>query len=171
MKRYILVFAILFGASAAHSQSANAEMPMSKKFTETAKRLTQEEFSRISAAKFKNPRDYSMGINLYQDGDVLVAYSENQLKPNETYSFEEKLNFYKSSEKRRGSSVKLAGHEYMTVHGRKVLIVNYDVNGDEFYTFFSDVYDNNKYIMGHLQFVPADHKRAKQTLTALFSEK
>ncbi|MCK7559368.1 hypothetical protein MKQ70_32135 [Chitinophaga sedimenti] len=168
MKKLMILIAAIICSVATQAQSFK-ESPLSPQWTSVAKKLSKEEFNKISVAKFKNPREYAAGSNLYQDGNSLVMYVENEQKANESVNFEEKLQFYRTMEKKPNSTLKLIGHEIQKIDGKQVLVVNYEFRGDHYYTFISEVYGGNKYLFGHIQYLPKDSAGGKATLSHLFT--
>lgn len=171
MKKIAFVVIASLYCLSIQAQTISTQSPISRKWMGTAKKISREEFAEVSAAKFKKQRDYPVEVNLYQEGDVLVALVENKLMPNEVYSFEEKLRFFETNAQRPDYKMRLKGHEIKKVDGRRVLVVNYELDGDEFFTIFSEVYDGNKYLFGHLQYPPSGGINARATLSNMLTKK
>lgn len=171
MKALIFFSALLvLAVNVASGQTTSELEHVSSRLASKAKAITREDYKRIQGQKLNYKPDFPSSFNFYQVDDLLINFQERTINKNEVYSLKEKQRIYQEVADKDAQSMKLLSSETHRYGELDYLVVHYQYQGDEWYTFCSQEYGERKYLFGHLHFNPKDRGKATSTLKEMLSK-
>ena len=171
MKALIFFSALLvLAVNVASGQTTSKFEHVSSKLASKAKAISKEDYKRIQGQKFNYKPDFPSSFTFYQVDDVLINFQERTINKSEVYSLKDKQRIYQELANKDSLRMKLFSSETHRYGDLDYLVVHYQYQGDEWYTFFSQQYGERKYLFGHLHFNLKDSEKAASILREILSK-